>query len=177
MSEPFMAEVRMFACNYAPRGWAFCAGQKLSIADNSALYSLLGTHYGGDGRTTVGLPDLRGRAPMHSGQGPGLTRRSLSEKLGTPVVRLDLSQTPEHNHELSGAFSPSTSAKPRNNLYMGFDKATTENIKYVGDTAADTPLASDALTASGQSDAHYNQQPFLAVNFCIALEGIYPSRN
>jgi microcystin-dependent protein len=171
MSEPFLGEIRMFGGNFAPRGWAFCNGQILSIAQNTALFSLLGTTYGGNGQTTFALPDLRGRSPMHWGQGPGLTNRTLGERSGTEAVKLTRSQMPAHSHEMRATGTPANSVAPVNRLlavggnqYQAtWDQATVMSSRSIGPTGSDQP--------------HANMHPYLAVSFIIALEGIFPSRN
>ena len=147
MSEPFVGEIRMFAGNFAPRGWAFCDGQLLAVSQNDALFSLLGTIYGGDGRTTFGLPDLRGRIPIHMGHGPGLSERRLGAKGGEEKVTLTVNQLPSH-----GADS------------------------YINDTPIQS-MASSSVTHTGGSRSHTNLMPFLCIHFIIALVGIYPSRH
>lgn len=169
MSEPFLAEVRIFACNFAPRGWAFCSGQLLPIAQNTALFSLVGTTYGGDGRTTLGLPNLEGRSPMHPGRGPGLTVRRLGERTGVETVTLTTDQMPNHNHRV-GTASAATTEVPANRRF-----APAEQQAY-GETAA-VNLAGAAVASSGGGQPHPNLQPRLGVNFCIALTGLYPSRS
>lgn len=172
MSEPFTGEIRMFAGNFAPRGWALCDGQLLAISQNDALFSLFGTIYGGDGRTTFGLPDLRGRVPIHTGNGPGLSDRRLGAKGGSENVTLTTNQLPAHDHgpithssENANASSPA-GAKP----------ARTNHDFYI-DEAPDVPLASQAIKNTGGSRSHTNLQPFLCINFIVALFGIYPSRS
>lgn len=179
MSEPFIAEVRMFGCNYAPQSWAFCEGQLLPIAQNTALFSIIGTTYGGDGRTTMGLPNLTGRAPMQHGNGPGLTTRYLGQSGGADTVVLETVNMPSHDHILNAYAEPSTSATSANDLYMGKETGpSSENSSYLStETTVNTELAQEAIGHTGKSQAHENQQPFLAVNFCIALFGVYPSRN
>ncbi|WP_413174276.1 phage tail protein [Anabaena azotica] len=171
MSEPFIAEIRMFAGNFAPRGWAFCNGQILSISQNTALFALIGTTYGGNGQTTFALPDLRGRTPIHAGQGPGLTPRTLGEAGGTEAVTLISSQIPAHNHSLLAVSTAATSGDPGQNLL-----AQSRGSVY----AAGSPSATmnpAAIGIAGGSQPHNNMQPFLTVNYIIALEGIFPSRD
>lgn len=170
MSEPFIAEVRIFAGNFAPRGWAFCNGQLLPIAQNTALFSLVGTTYGGNGQSTFGLPDLQGRAPMHRGNGPGLNARQLGEKGGSATVTVTEAQMPAHTHALQASDQPAISSQPAGNL----PAITREDIYSASGTPV--PMRPDALTPTGGGQAHNNMQPFLALYFIIALTGIYPSR-
>lgn len=173
MSEPFVGEVRMFAGNFAPRGWAFCDGQLLAVSQNDALFSLLGTTYGGNGQTTFGLPDLRGRLPVHAGNGPGLSPRRLGAKAGTEQVTLTINQLPSHNHPLSGTNTNATDNSPADTMTLakgvGFDP-------YV-DQPPSITMANNNINAVGGSQSHNNMMPFLCVNFIISLFGIYPSRN
>ena len=170
MSEPFVAEIRIFAGNFAPRGWAFCNGQLLPIAQNTALFSLIGTTYGGDGRTTPALPNMEGRAPMHPGRGPGLTARRLGERGGAETITLSEAQMPNHQHTLGGAAEVANQRTPANNyLAVG-------NSMYGDGSAALTP-AGVPLPNAGGSQAHNNMQPFLTMNFIIALVGLFPSRS
>jgi microcystin-dependent protein len=176
MSEPFIAEIRIFAGNFAPRGWAFCDGQLLPIANNTALFSLIGTTYGGDGRTTTALPDLQGRAPMHPGHGPGLTARRLGEKLGTETVTLTEAQIPSHSHTARAASAAGVSNQGPNNTTSMARAA--QGQAYQSNTAANlVDLAGETLSTSGGSQSHTNVQPYLTLNFIIALVGLYPSRS
>jgi len=179
MSEPFIAEVRMWGCNFAPRGWAFCDGQLLPIASNTALFSLIGTIYGGDGRTTMALPNLTGKSPMQQGRGPGLSSRRIGQVGGSDQVALTEAQLPIHDHIVRGVAEGGSSATPTNELYMGQDQSSrSENISYLStETVTNTAFAAEAVGQAGASQAHENQQPFLGVNFCIALQGLYPSRS
>lgn len=171
MSEPFVGEIRMFAGNFAPRGWAFCDGQLLAVSQNDALFSLLGTIYGGDGRTTFGLPDLRGRLPIHAGQGPGLSERRLGARGGAESVTLSANQLPAHSHPLQASADAATGPNADGEVLaeIGSDRSYRD--------VPDTALSSDALTAVGGSRSHTNLMPFLCVHFIVALVGIYPSRN
>jgi microcystin-dependent protein len=170
MSDPFIAEIKIFAGNYAPRGWSFCNGQLLPVAQNTALFSLIGTTYGGDGETTTGLPNLKGRAPMHWGRGPGLTQRRIGEKVGSETVALADSHTPAHGHGLNAA-SNLTQADPSTSVSFG-----PVAMYATGGNSQD--MAGEALGSAGGTGApHNNMQPFLAMNFIIALVGVFPSRS
>lgn len=171
MSEPFVGEIRMFAGNFAPRGWAFCDGQLLAVSQNDALFSLLGTIYGGDGRTTFGLPDLRGRVPIHAGSGPGLSLRRLGARAGAESINLTANQMPQHSHRMQASTAGATSLSPSGNL-LAQAQADVYN-----EEDAEEGLASAAITNAGGSQIHTNLMPTLCVNFIIALFGIYPSRS
>jgi len=172
MSEPFIAEIRIFGFNFAPRGWAFCNGQLLPVAQNTALFSLVGTTYGGDGRTTFGLPNLQGRAPMHPGRGPGLTARRLGQSGGTETVTLTEAQMPAHTHKMSCNSNDANSQSA-----AGGFLATEIGPAQMYATTGAASMASDAVGTTGGGQAHTNPQPFLSVNFCIALMGLYPPRS
>ena len=175
MSEPFIGEIKIFAGSFAPRGYAFCDGQLLPINQNTALFSILGTTYGGDGRTTFGLPDLRGRIPMHPGHGPGLSQRRLGERAGQESVTLSESQMPVHAHSAQGTQETADSNSPMNALW-----ATTQgNGKklYDGSPTPNAAMNPGAIGNSGGGQGHENKQPYLCVNFIIALQGVFPSRN
>ncbi len=178
MSEPFIAEVRIFPYDFAPRGWACCDGQLLPIANNTALFALIGTVYGGDGRSTLALPNLQGRTPMHPGRGPGLTSRRLGERWGLSTTELTEAQIPSHSHNIMVTKSPSTSEEPAG-LYLG--KHFDDQKGYLYKESPTLPLvaqfASSAVATAGASQAHENMQPCLTLNFCIALVGLYPSRS
>jgi microcystin-dependent protein len=175
MSEPFVGEIRMFAGNFAPRAWAFCNGTLLAISQNQALFSLLGTNYGGDGRTTFGLPDLRGRVPMHQGQGPGLTPRFLGQKFGAETVTLTPDQLPSHTHVPEASSDQASADAPQDKVLAKGDAAPPGRIYTTDPPAVDMSPA--AIANSGASQAHDNTMPFQCVNFIVALQGIYPSRN
>lgn len=171
MSSPFLGMIILVPYNFAPRGFAFCQGQIQAIAQNTALFSLLGTTYGGNGQTTFALPDLRGRVPISSGQGPGLSNYSLGQVSGTESVTLTSSQMPIHNHTVNTNNSSSSTTRPQGN-YLG--KAAGNEYE----TATD----SSTLNAAAVGNAGGNQpfsilQPLLVLNYCIALQGIFPSRN
>jgi len=173
MSDPFIAEIRIFAGNFAPRGFAFCNGQLLPIAQNTALFSLIGTTYGGDGRTTTGLPNLQGRAPMHPGNGPGLSSRNLGQSGGTSTVTLtSANQLPNHDHALQASGGVGQTAPE------GYFPAAVAAEEVYGD-ATDLKEMSSAAVAPAGSDfsSHNNMQPYLGLNFIIALTGTYPSRS
>ncbi|MFC4214700.1 phage tail protein [Pseudophaeobacter arcticus] len=170
MSEPFLAEVRMVGFNFAPRGWAFLDGQILPINQNQSLYSLLGTTYGGDGRTTFALPELRGRTPMHVGDG-----HSLGQKSGQETHTLTVTEMPAHNHGIKAAQSPASTDNPTGAVFAQEVQPDFVYRDFAAPSA--TPLRSGTLTNAGGSQAHNNMQPYITLNFCIALQGLFPSRN
>lgn len=171
MSEPFIGEIKMVGFAFAPRGYALCNGQLLPISQNTALYSLLGTTYGGNGQTTFALPDLRGRVPLHPGQGPGLSSYSLGQVSGVETVTLNAAQIPAHNHTVNAATS-ATTKNPANSV----PGATPAGSSYA--SAPDgTTMNPSMITGGGAGQPHENRQPSLCVNFVIALEGIYPGQN
>ncbi len=172
MSEPFVAEIRIFAGNFAPRGWAFCNGQLLPIAQNTALFSLIGTTYGGDGRTTTALPNLEGRAPMHPGRGPGLTDRRLGQRGGVETVTLTEAQMPNHSHNARGSGDGANSRVVPNGI-----TATGPGRGSTYFSSSNNLVTMRGLSNTGGSQAHNNMQPFLTMNFIIALVGLYPSRS
>ncbi|NJN46235.1 MAG: phage tail protein [Candidatus Competibacteraceae bacterium] len=173
MSEPFIAEIRIFAGNFAPRGWAFCNGQLLPVSQNTALFSLIGTTYGGDGRSTTALPNLQGRTPMHPGRGPGLTDRRLGQRGGVEQVTLSEAQMPNHNHTLRASDLRAGSATAVGNSLA----EPRDGLLYQSNTSASlVEMSQQALPNTGGSQAHNNLQPFLVMNFIIALQGLYPSR-
>lgn len=173
MSEPFVGEIRMFGGNFAPAGWAFCDGQLLLISDNDALFSLLGTIYGGNGTTTFALPDLRGRLPIHQGTGPGLSQRLIGSKGGSEEVTVTAAQLPVHTHPLQATESAAISQDP-----VGRAFAPTAGLVDLYQEANDDPqnMAPEAISSTGGSRSHENIQPFLCINFIIALFGVYPSQ-
>ena len=173
MSDPFLGEIRMFGGNFAPRNWALCDGQLLSISSNSALFSLLGTIYGGDGRTTFALPDLRGRVPIHVGSGPGLTNRPIGEKAGVENVTISAAQLPTHTHPMGASSRAGDSASPTGAV----PAAVPLTARYsTSPAAAGNEMNAAAVGSAGGSQPHDNLQPFQCVNFIIAVAGIYPSR-
>ncbi|MGJ8570399.1 MAG: phage tail protein [Hoeflea sp.] len=174
MSEPFIAEIRIFAGNFAPRGWAFCDGQLLPVSQNTALFSLIGTTYGGDGRATTALPNLQGRAPMHPGRGPGLTSRRLGQRGGVETVTLSEAQMPNHTHTMMADGFPGAFQVPAANRTIA---RSSGGPAYQSNATSNLVNMADAtLEPTGGSQAHNNLQPYLTMNFIIALVGLYPSR-
>jgi microcystin-dependent protein len=168
--DPFLGEIRPIAFTFAPRGWALCNGQILSIAQNTALFSLLGTTYGGNGQTTFALPDLRGRVAISSGQGPGLANYDLGEQGGVPAVTLAPSEMPTHGHAVGASSAAATAWSPAS----GVPAKAARTVYTSGGNAA---MAGDSLGVAGQSQPHENHQPYLSVIYAIALQGIFPPRN
>lgn len=167
MAEPFLSEIRIMSFVFAPKGWALCNGQLLPINQNQALFSLLGTTFGGDGRVNFALPDLRGRAPIHVGSG-----HTLGERGGEQAHTLSVAEIPTHTHVLSGTSNNATAASPSSSL--GYARSGT--LMY-GPATSLAAMASQAVSNTGGSQAHLNMQPFLILSFCIALQGIFPSPN
>lgn len=170
MTDPYLGEIRPFGFSFAPAGWALCQGQLLSIAQNTALFSLLGTQYGGDGTTTFALPDLRGRVPIGFGQGPGLPNHIQGETGGAEAVTLTSAQTPAHHHPVAAA-SNATTKNP-----SGAVPAFTTAASSYG-TTADLTMSPTMTASSGGNQPHDNMQPYLVTNWCIALQGVYPPRD
>lgn len=173
MAEPFLAEIRVFGFGFAPRGWATCSGQILPISQNTALFSLLGVTYGGDGRTNFALPNLNGRVPMHPGQGLGLQPRTLGEELGEPTVTLRETEMPAHNHRIAarqGRGGNEKAPKP------GITLADAQGEVAYGPPTSETNMSPANLTPNGGSQPHDNMMPYLALTYCIALKGIFPQR-
>ena len=176
--EEFIGVIKIFAGNFAPRGWAFCNGQLVSINQNQALFAILGTTYGGDGRTTFALPDLRGRAPIHFGQGPGLSNLSLGQVGGVENVTLNINQIPAHNHPLNVNDANATVHKPTNTTVVAAPvDVNTDPASGYSAVAPNTQLAANSIGVAGGSQPHENRPPYLAINYIICLEGIFPSRN
>lgn len=174
MADPFIGELKLVPYNFAPRGWAFCDGQLLAISQNDALFALIGTTYGGDGRTTFGLPDLRGRVAIHSGQGPGLANYSQGEQGGSEGVALTVGQLPEHSHALGVATPIGDLTTSPGNVPATSPMA----LGYAyGELGPVTTMPAGTLENTGGAGPHDNMQPSLVLNYVIALEGIFPSRN
>ena len=174
MSDPFLAEIKMFAGNFAPQGWAFCNGQLIAISQNTALFSLLGTTYGGNGQTTFGLPELRGRAPMGAGSGPGLSQRFRGELNGVENVTLTASQMPTHSHSALGSPSSGTQGSPAGATWASSTGGRVPPPLYQNTT--NTAMRTDLVGLAGGNQPHSNLQPYLVVTFIIALQGIFPSQ-
>ena len=172
--DPFIAEIRIFAGNFAPTGWAICDGQLLPISQNTALFSLLGTTYGGNGVTTFALPDLRGRVPMHPGQGPGLSDRLLGENTGVDSVTLISGEIPSHTHALRTLSDPGDLADPTG---RSLARSASGNVYQQNSTSNLVAMSPNALAIAGSSQPHNNLQPYLTLTFIIALQGIYPPRS
>jgi len=176
MSEPFTGEIRMFGFNFAPRSWAFCDGQLISISQNSALFSLLGTVYGGDGRTTFALPEMRGRVPMHLGSGPALSPRQIGQRSGQEGVTLTPAEMPAHSHtaQMKAESRPANATDPNNAILAAGPTAYRANTP-----AEDVNMDANAIAVAntGGNQPHNNMMPYAVVNFCISLFGIYPSRS
>lgn len=178
MSEPFIGEIRMFGGNFAPRGWAFCNGQLMSISQNSALFSILGTTYGGNGQTTFGLPNLQGRFPMHWGNGPGLTPRTLGETSGSESVTILSTQMPAHTHTVNAVTQDGNTDVPTGALWAkSVDGSSNPVSGYASGLNPEATMAPNAIGPSGGNQPTPIMNPFQCVTFIIALEGIYPSRS
>lgn len=179
MADPFYGEIRAFAFDYAPRDWAFCQGQMLSIPQNTVLFSVIGTQFGGNGTTTFGLPNLQGMAPMGSGTGPGLTPRTVGAAVGAGTETLQPSQMPQHSHAIMAQGANATAAVPQNSyLAQGLVPGPRPSLRPTYAAGApNATLASNALTPfTGGGHSHTNMQPYLALNFCICLSGEFPAR-
>ena len=171
MADPFVAEIRIFPFTFAPKGWAFCNGQLLPISQNTALFSLLGTTYGGDGKSTFALPNMQGNAPMHPGQGSGLSLHDLGEQGGTNTVTLIESEMPSHGHAVNASAAEGSTGDPNGQLV-----ASGIGVNMYSATLNPTTLNPNAVAPAGGSQPHNNMQPYLTLNFCIALQGIFPQR-
>lgn len=175
MADPFVAEIRIFPFNFAPRGWAWCDGQLLPLSQNTALFSLLGTTYGGNGKSNFALPDLQGRAPMHPGQGPGLSLHDLGETGGSETVSLLESEIPSHSHamranmdDLAEVTTPTSTTSLALSRNVAIYNPTTQGM---------VSMAPESLPPSGGDQPHNNMQPYLTFYFCIALQGVFPPRS
>lgn len=174
MADPFVAEIRIFPFNFAPRGWAWCDGQILPLSQNTALFSLLGTTYGGDGKSNFALPDLQGRAAMHPGQGPGLSLHDLGERGGSETVTLLESEIPSHTHDVRVSASAATLSSPSGNVLA---RPRRGGGQFQSNASANlVQLAPEALAPAGGDQPHNNMQPYLTFYYCIALQGVYPPR-
>ena len=170
--DPFVAEIRIFPFNFAPKGWAFCDGQILPLSQNTALFSLLGTTYGGDGKSNFALPDMQGNAPMHPGQGPGLSLHDLGETGGSETVSLLESEIPAHSHQLRASSDPADQPVPSPARSL----ARSSNGFAWNATFSASQMSDNAIAPAGGDQPHNNMQPYLTLNFCIALQGVYPPR-
>ena len=177
MADPFVAEIRIFPFNFAPKGWAFCNGQILPISQNTALFSLVGTYYGGDGRSNFALPNLQGSFVMGQGRGPGLSERYLGESGGAASVTLLAAEMPAHTHQLMATASPTSSSPAGTAMSQSVAPPATSVPVYRGSPTNKVNMAADAVAPTGGGAPHNNRQPYLALNFCIALQGVYPPRS
>jgi microcystin-dependent protein len=173
MSDQFVGEVRIFPFNFAPTGWAFCDGQLLPISQNTALFSLLGTQFGGDGKSTFALPNLQGNVPLGFGQGPGLTPYNIGDSAGVPAVTLLTSEMPTHNHLTHCNSALGNKPKPNSNYWAADAAGILTQYAPAGDGSQ---MNVQAISVVGSSFPHNNMQPYLTLNFCIALQGIFPPR-
>ncbi|HEX8167381.1 MAG TPA: tail fiber protein [Beijerinckiaceae bacterium] len=179
MSDPFVAEIRIFPFNFAPMGWAMCNGQILPISQNTALFSLLGTTYGGDGKSTFALPNLQGAAPMQPGQGQGLSLRDLGEMSGVETITLLTSEMPVHPHLFGAAAVDATVGSPANAVVAQGNwlfQGKGGGVEIYTSKPADQAMDLKALSIAGGSQPHNNMQPYLTLNFCIAMQGVFPPR-
>lgn len=178
MSDAYLGEIRIFAGNFEPNGWAFCNGQILPITRNSALFALLGTQYGGDGKVTFGLPNLQVAVPIGQGSGPGLTPRSVGEMGGSPTVALLPTEMPAHSHTPMGYATNGSTSSPGGNVWAQWSEENRQGVTRIDlyNPTADAPMSPLALSPAGGNAPHNNMQPFLALNFIICLNGVFPSR-
>ena len=174
MSDPFVAEIRMFGCNYAPTGWAQCNGQILPLSQNTALFSLLGTTYGGNGQSTFALPNLQGSVPVNAGQGPGLSDYFLGQSGGSGTVTLLSTEMPNHPHAMMASSQPGEDAVPTTEAMA---RSVNASLYQPTTNANVVPLSAQAVAPAGSSLPHNNMMPYLVINFCIALQGIFPPRS
>jgi microcystin-dependent protein len=172
MSNPYIGEIRMFGGSFAPAGWALCQGQLMPISENDALFNLIGTTYGGDGQETFGIPDLQGRAPMHMGQGPGLSQNyQIGQIAGTESITLTAAQIPTHNHAVLASTNPATATVATDSI-----TASTNQLKIYTESAVSKQFAPGALSVVGGNQPHENMQPFLVISFILSLFGVFPSQ-
>ena len=171
MADPFVAEIRIFPFNFAPKGWAWCDGQLMPLSQNTALFSLLGTTYGGNGKSNFALPDLQGRAPMHPGQGSGLSLHDLGETGGSETVTLLETEIPAHSHAFQVSVAEALQNDPTQQFYGGGT-----GINIYAAPGAIVQMAPESLTPTGGDQPHNNMQPYLTFFFCIALQGVFPPR-
>ena len=174
MADQFLAEIRLFPFNFAPTGWAMCNGQLMPISQNTAVFSLVGTFYGGNGTSNFALPNLQGRVPVDYGQGPGLSQYEIGELGGNATVTLLLTEIPAHTHNLLCSTGTGDAASPSNNSFGSAGRG--KPMAYGLTTGTAAAMSQYAVANAGGSDPHDNMQPYLALNYCIALEGIFPSR-
>ena len=174
--DPFVAEIRIFPFNFPPKGWAFCDGQILPLSQNTALFSLLGTTYGGDGKSNFALPNMQGNAPMHPGQGPGLSLHDLGETGGSDTVSLLESEIPSHTHQLRGTTDPGDVSLPQTGAILAATTGATQWLAGSPNPPALLAMNGNSLAPAGGDQPHNNMQPYLTLNFCIALQGVYPPR-
>ena len=179
MTAPFLAEIRIMPITYAPRGWAFCQGQLMPINQFTALFSLLGVTYGGDGRSSFGLPNLQGNVPVGVGQGPGLSRYDLGQAAGTTTVTIDTNSMARHTHPLAADDGTANGSSPSARYYAKGDwndTGTNRVVSSYNQVTPDTTMRIDAIANTGGGQGHNNMMPYLALNFCICLQGIFPQR-
>lgn len=174
MADPFVGEIRAFPFNFAPKGWALCNGQLLPLTQNTALFSLLGTNYGGDGKSTFGLPDLQGRVAIHPGQGPGLSWHDLGEEGGVEFVTLLESEIPAHAHPISASADEGESRRPIAGHYVA---ESTPGDRFAPGSSTTVTMAPKAMAPAGGNLPHNNMMPYLTVNYCIAMQGVFPPRS
>ena len=176
MSEPFLGEIQIFGFNFAPVGWALCQGQILPISQYTALFSLLGTQFGGDGQSTFALPNLQGNVPVHSGQGPGLSQYFVGETGGSSTVTVLSNEMPGHTHTLPATSAATRISTPASNSVLGSVTRGAPDV-YISGSAPGTDMATVSVVSSGSGAAHNNMMPYVVMNYCIAMQGVFPSRN